>query len=63
MRTQNHLDEKKTYELIEQIPKEHQYLFQKLIDKGLIKQYPNKRIRISNDMYEIILILSRLGLL
>ena len=51
------------FEFIEDIPKEHQHLFKKLIKNGIIKQEDDKSINISKDVFDVILILARLGLL
>ena len=51
------------YNKIEDIPCEYQDLINRLIKNGIISIKTGGRIKISEDMLEMILILSRLGLL
>lgn len=51
------------YEYLYQIPEEYQHLIKKLIKEGTIKQDADMRINISEDVFQVILILSRLDLL
>ncbi len=51
------------YEYITDIPKEYQHLFKMLIKQGIIKQTDDKRINISKDVFEVILLLARLDIL
>lgn len=50
------------YKTINQIPPEHQHLFERLIKNGVLKINSKKEINISSEIYEVILILARLGL-
>ena len=51
------------YNSIKQIPSEYRHLFERLIKNGIIKQDINGNINISEDVFKVILILARLGLL
>ncbi len=51
------------YQSIHEIPEAYQYMFKKLLKKGLLKPDDDGKIHVSHDMFEIILLLARLGLL
>ena len=51
------------YKSINQIPSEYRHLFERLIKNGIIKQDINGNINISEEVFEMVLILARLGLL
>ncbi len=54
---------KMEYQSINEIPEAYQYLFKILIKRGLLKSDDNGKIHVSHDMFEIILMMARLGLL
>ncbi len=51
------------YRTLSEIPKDSRYIFEKLILNGIISEDNQGHIDISNDMYRMILILARLGIL
>jgi hypothetical protein len=51
------------YQSIKEIPEAYQFLFYKLVKKGIIKPDYDGKLHISHDMFETILILARLGLI
>ncbi len=50
------------YQSVKEIPEAYQALFEKLIKKGAIRPERDGKLHISHDMFEIILILARLGI-
>lgn len=48
---------------IQQVPEQYQFLFQKLLDEGLLKKGEDGNLRISKDMFDMIILLARKGLL
>lgn len=51
------------YKTIEEIPDEYRYIFEKLIQNGIIQRTQKGDINITKELFEMILILGRLGLL
>lgn len=51
------------YQSLRDIPDAYQYLFRKLLRNGLIKPHEDGELHISHDMFEIIVLMARLGLL
>lgn len=51
------------YKSINDIPSEYQILIKRMIKNGLIEQDDNNNINISEDLLNMILILSKLGLI
>ncbi len=50
------------YQTINEIPEAYQFIFKKLIEKGALKPDRDGQLHISHDMFEIVLLLARLGL-
>lgn len=48
---------------LDQIPEQYRHLFKILIDQGVLKKDSSGGLHIGQDMYEIILMLARKGLL
>ncbi|MEH2935807.1 hypothetical protein [Acutalibacter sp. JLR.KK004] len=51
------------YKTLEEIPSKDRYIFEKLVTNGIISADDQGRINIGEEMYRMILILARLGLL
>lgn len=51
------------YKTIDDIPEESKFLFERLIKNGILNIYENNNINITEEMYKIIIIISRLGLI
>lgn len=51
------------YRELEQIPEEYQPLIRRLIKKGALPLTPNGNLKISEDMLDLLIVLSRLDVI